>query len=199
MADVNTPINTIVNEVNGNLDNANIKSGAAIATSKLADDAGITYAKVAAGFPVQIVSSFISAAASGSTVIPHDDTIPQNNEGTEFMTLSITPKASTNLLIVEAVAMLSSDTSGRNIVAALFQDTTVDAKAVMNFNCDTALAMFPVTVSFSMTAGTTSSTTFKLRAGSGSNPATITINGRSGARFLGGVPKSWMKITEIKV
>lgn len=35
-SDYNTPINTIVNEFNGNIDNANIKTGAAIAGSKLA-------------------------------------------------------------------------------------------------------------------------------------------------------------------
>src|SRR4051812_42420252 len=46
VADVNTPITTIVTELNGNIDNANIKTGAAIATSKLADDAGITNAKI---------------------------------------------------------------------------------------------------------------------------------------------------------
>lgn len=36
VADHNTPITTIVNEINGNLDNDNIKSAAAIAGSKLA-------------------------------------------------------------------------------------------------------------------------------------------------------------------
>ena len=36
-SDYNTPLTTIVNEINGNLDNANIKSAAAIAGSKLAD------------------------------------------------------------------------------------------------------------------------------------------------------------------
>lgn len=45
-SDINGPINTIANEFNGNIDNSNIKSGAAIATSKLADDAGITNAKL---------------------------------------------------------------------------------------------------------------------------------------------------------
>lgn len=45
-SDINTPVNTIADEFNGNIDNANIKSGAAIATSKLADDAGITNAKL---------------------------------------------------------------------------------------------------------------------------------------------------------
>lgn len=46
-SDVVTPLNTIYNEFNGNIDNTNVKSGAAIATSKLADDAGITTAKIA--------------------------------------------------------------------------------------------------------------------------------------------------------
>ena len=46
-ADVGTPLTTIANEINGNLDNANIKVGAAIGTAKLADDAGITTAKIA--------------------------------------------------------------------------------------------------------------------------------------------------------
>lgn len=46
VSDYNTPITTIVNEFNGNIDNANIKSGAAIATAKLADDGGITAAKI---------------------------------------------------------------------------------------------------------------------------------------------------------
>lgn len=45
----NNPINTITNEFNGNIDNANIKVGAAIATSKLAADAGITAAMISPG------------------------------------------------------------------------------------------------------------------------------------------------------
>jgi hypothetical protein len=38
----NDPVNTITNEFNGNIDDSNIKIGAAIATAKLATDAGIT-------------------------------------------------------------------------------------------------------------------------------------------------------------
>jgi hypothetical protein len=46
-SDVASPLNTIVSEFNGNIDNANIKSGAAIATSKLASDAGIATGMIA--------------------------------------------------------------------------------------------------------------------------------------------------------
>ena len=48
VADYNTPINTIVNEINGGLDNSNIAAAAAIAGSKLAD-ASLPNAKLATG------------------------------------------------------------------------------------------------------------------------------------------------------
>lgn len=47
VSDYNTPITTIVNEINGGLNNSNIAAGAAISTSKIADDAGIGTAKLA--------------------------------------------------------------------------------------------------------------------------------------------------------
>jgi hypothetical protein len=47
VSDYNTPINTIVNEINGGLDNSNITAAAAIAGSKLADG-GISTDKYAA-------------------------------------------------------------------------------------------------------------------------------------------------------
>jgi len=45
VGDYNTPLTTLVTEFNGNIDDANIKSGAAIAGSKIAD-ASITNAKL---------------------------------------------------------------------------------------------------------------------------------------------------------
>lgn len=49
VSDYNTPLTTIVNAINGGLDNANIASGAAIATSKLAEDEGIGTSRIADG------------------------------------------------------------------------------------------------------------------------------------------------------
>ncbi len=67
VSDYNTPITTIVNEINGSLDNSNIASGAAIAGSKLADSA-ITAEKIATsaiclGF-AQRTSSFATSSTS---------------------------------------------------------------------------------------------------------------------------------------
>ncbi len=67
VADYNTPINTIVNEFNGNIDNTNIKSGAAIDGSKLADNT-VTGAKSTV-FPVSTDRQDIAANSTASD--PH--------------------------------------------------------------------------------------------------------------------------------
>lgn len=74
VADVNTPINTIVNEFNGNIDNANIKSAAAIAGSKLAD-ASIDIGTKASAWDgwVPVSDSWTYASATTITV-PSDAT-----------------------------------------------------------------------------------------------------------------------------
>lgn len=72
-ADYNTPITTIVNEINGNLDNANIDASAAISTSKLADDAGITAAKIADG---AVLPNHLLASASTLNTWVWDDWSP---------------------------------------------------------------------------------------------------------------------------
>lgn len=52
VADFNTPINAIVNEFNGNIDNSNIKTGAAIDPSKLAGGSSAMLAAWASYTPV---------------------------------------------------------------------------------------------------------------------------------------------------
>lgn len=193
-ADVNSPLNTIATEINGNLDNANIASNAAIAGSKLATD-GVGATQLATGVPVQMASVSYNAVATGTTIIPIDDTIPQNTEGTEFMTLAITPKSTTNILVIEAV-FYGAVSAGNDIVVALFQDSTAGALAAQaHYNTNNARSSLKFT--HRMVAGTTSATTFKIRAG-GDETSTITFNGGAGSRHFGDIPKSSLVITEYK-
>ena len=66
-ADYNTPITTIVNEINGNLDNSNIDASAAIAGSKLADGA-ITTAKIDDGAVTPAKLGRTVAGGIGTTI-----------------------------------------------------------------------------------------------------------------------------------
>jgi len=67
---------------------------------------------VAAGFVVQMVSTQTGALQTDTTTIPADDTIPQNTEGFEVMTLAITLKSATNKLEIDVVANVAHPDAG---------------------------------------------------------------------------------------
>ncbi len=139
-----------------------------------------------------------SAVATTTTLIPNDDTIPQITEGGEFMTQAITPLSATNLLVIEVQALLSSTSNSQWFALAIFQDSTANALAVGGSFEVTGTAPILMTAGHSMAAGTTSSTTFRVRAG-GNLAGTTTFNGTSGASRWGATTKSFIRVTEYKV
>lgn len=146
---------------------------------------------------VQIRQTQTGAVNTGVTALPLDDSIPQNTEGDEYMTLTIVPTSATNVLLIDVV-WLGAHTTNAQVGAALFQDATAGALAGGWGGKDSGTST-PAEVVFShkMVAGTTSVTTFKVRAG-GLVGATTTFNGFGGARRFGGVAASSITITEIK-
>ena len=80
------------------------------------------------GKVVQVVNTETGAVATGTTVIPFDDTIPQSTEGTQFMSLAITPTNSSHKLKIEVV-LFATVTATPWIIAALFQDSGANAIA----------------------------------------------------------------------
>lgn len=141
---------------------------------------------------LQTVFSYTGAVATGTNSIPIDNTIPQNTEGTEYMTLSITPLSSSNLLKITAIFYFSAGSSSAS-VGALFQDSTANALASGPVLFGPVNTMRHGYFTHSMVAGTTSSTTFKIRIGGG---GTVSFNGSGGSRVFGGVSNSGMIIRE---
>lgn len=154
------------------------------------------YAPPPVGSVVQVVSTNFGAVATGTTLIPFDDTIPQITEGVEYMTQAITPKSTTNILQITTVAMLNSTTTDF-LTAALFQDSTANALAANSNWIPIAGGALIMVLTHTMTAGTVSSTTFRLRAGTNS-AATVTFNGQNSARRFGGITVSNISIIETK-
>ena len=145
-----------------------------------------------AGKIIQVVNVQTGAVATGTTALPFDDTIPQNTEGDEFMTLAITPTRATSKLRINVVFMGATSATA-TLACALFQDTTADAIAV---SIQLPSSNWSATSAFShtMTSGTVSATTFKLRVGSTSG--TLTFNGSGASRKFGGTLASSITITE---
>lgn len=143
----------------------------------------------------QVVNTETGTVATGSTIVPDDNTIPQNTEGDQYMTLAITPTNSSSTLLIDVVWIGAASTAGVETVA-LFQDTTANALAAAQMDITTAANMRTVAFRHKMTAGTTSATTFKVRAGLNGS-ATTTFNGSAGSQTLGGVMASSITITEV--
>lgn len=145
---------------------------------------------------VQAVVTQTGAATTGTTVMPYNDSIPQNTQWDEYMTLAITPTSTINKLIISSDCCISSSSS-TTLCAALFQDSTASALSSKVW-WGSATTVVNMSITHEMRAATTSSTTFKIRAGGGWAAAT-TFNGASWARLHGWVLNSFIKITEIMV
>jgi hypothetical protein len=147
------------------------------------------------GTILQVVNYQTGAVATGTTQIPSDDTIPQNTEGDEYMTLAITPKSATSKLKIDVLWFGECSAAG-TLTMALFQDSTANALAATAIRINASAYRNTFTLVHYMTSGTTSSTTFKIRCGLNA-AATTTFNGATGARLYGGVIPSSITIMEI--
>jgi hypothetical protein len=153
------------------------------------------------GTVVQRLLTTSSAKVTGATAIPSDDTIPQNTEGTEMMTASITPQSSANLLIVAHVGYYTMNSTASAGTLALFKDSGADAIAAVGWGPGGVVnAGFTVPLFYQQQAGGTSAITYKLRAGNGAG-TNVTLNGAASTdtRLYGGVAGSALALTEVFV
>lgn len=163
----------------------------------------------ASGNTIQQVRTMVTSMieTSGSFGLNYsNDTIPQQTDGTEIMTLSITPTNVNSVLLIEAIVQCGGDGHPASLAVALFQDSTLNALATtlstQNSGAGNSLG-YSIPLRYFMTAGTTSSTTFKIRAALVTGgPGNTTVNGRFNGgtglpqRIMGGTSMTMMTITE---
>jgi hypothetical protein len=155
----------------------------------------LAWAAAGAGALVQEKGTQTGAVATGTTTMPGDDTIPQNTEGTQFLTVSITPTSATNMLVIE-VSIMFAASAVVHVQAALFQDSVANALAAKTQKALASGDMMGIEFKHRMVAGTISAIDFKVRMG-GSAASTITLNGFGGGRIFGGVAASSIIVREV--
>lgn len=147
---------------------------------------------------VQEVTATTAARVTCSTTIPLDDTIPQNTEGVEVLTVSITPTNASNTLEIEAVIMGYGTPASTVPCGALFIDSTANAiAAAVLAGVSGDVSYFSGTILHRQSAGSTSAQTFKLRVGGGGG-GTVYVNGNNSNRIFGGVGSTWLKVRELR-
>jgi len=145
---------------------------------------------------VQVQYAVVNAVVTGNTAFPLDDTIPQNTEGTEFITCAITPKSASNILWIVASILPTYYEAANAGGVALFQDTAADALAAVSVSYGVSNSMHASSFTYKMVAGTTSETTFKVRGGTTSGAYGINTQYGGTTRIFGGVASTTLTIFE---
>ena len=171
-------------------------NGSALSTGKLA----------------QVVTGTYATTNSISGAVAYDNSIPQNSEGEEILTLAITPTAASSTLYITcevptlvSVPANASPSTGAAI-ASLFVDTTANALAAQ-VGCrvsglsstDTLAAENAIVFTHAVSAASTSARTYKIRVGvmtvvAGGATVSVTVNPTA---TLGGVRLARMTIMEV--
>jgi hypothetical protein len=144
---------------------------------------------------VQSVIGTYATNAALSTVVPLDDTIPQNTEGTEIISVNITPRSPYSKLRCTFVGQAAGSVTGIFMVAAIFKNS--DADAIHAIPVAAPTNNYPVTLHgiVEFTPSSVAQQTIAVRAGPSSN--SMRFNGNTAARFYGGAAKATLLVEEI--
>lgn len=175
-------------------------------------DATIALLATAGSTPAEVIRSLLPAGsvigstyaeqaayvAVTATTVSDDDNAPQNTQGTEIITASITPSSATSKIRIRADMQVdSADTYA--MVGAVYKNTDAPALAAKRIqttggstdSCEMALV-------YEDSPATTSAITYKIRLGR-SGGGNAGVNGVNGSRKLGGAMRATLVLEEIKV
>ena len=152
------------------------------------------------GKVLQVVKSTTASVITCGTNIPFDDTIPQNTEGNEVLTATITPSSATSNLYIKFFCSGNQSGSGGNgVMAALFVDSTANAFSVFGVPNQGANWQTTISLAASVASSSTTARTYKVRVGS-SGGITFYVNGNNvGTRVFGGASVAMLEIWEVEV
>lgn len=148
------------------------------------------------GAVLQTVNVRTAARSDLTVVIPQDDTVPQNTEGTEVMSASITPSSAANKILVRV--QVQGTASDSLSVAALFRDngaSAITAAHQFGFNG----YAYGISFEYMDAPSTTSETVYRVRVGPSPSGTMYLNKFSSGALVFGaGTVISNITLQEIK-
>lgn len=137
-----------------------------------------------------------TSGAEISATIPDDDTIPQNTEGTEILSASITPKSVTNRIRVRFQCFVGY-INDKVATAAAFINSNTDAarSAGVYFTNNDEVKM--LCLEFEYVPGTETAQTIAIRVGKDTAATNMRLNGYQSGRLYGGTAAATLIVEEI--
>jgi hypothetical protein len=142
---------------------------------------------------VQTKQASTAASISTSDNIPFDTSIPQNSEGLNIFSVSITPRNASSIIEIHGLLYANAVSgAGNEVVAALFLDNAANAIfAASAEEASNGIVVLPIY--FEHTASTTSEHVYALRYGADAGSARLNT---AAGNNLGGVMRSWLRVKE---
>lgn len=131
-----------------------------------------------------------------STIIPVDDTVPQNTEGAEILSITHAASAAGNLIRLRFSGVPTASAASV-IAAAMFKSGSSDAISATMTEVSVAGVRAQMCMESEVTAATTSSQTYSVRVGPGSGGINVRFNGTNTERRFGGSMKATLILEEI--
>lgn len=148
------------------------------------------------GSIVQTVFASSTVYGASSATIPLNNTIPQATQGTQILTASITPKASSHKVLIEVTVHIAPAVT-QSAVAALFRGAAANALAAgVAGGINDTNGVTSITFHFVDSPASESAQTYNIRVGAGSG--NIYINGIAAGQRYGGALACQITLKEIK-
>lgn len=139
-----------------------------------------------------------TANADIATVIPSDDTIPQVTEGTQILSVTITPKKTTNKIRIRFQCETSLSIAPGSAICALFANGGANAIAANLVSHTAAAFALPLSMEIEITPASATAQTYTVRVGPNA-ASNLRLNGTSATRVFGGVMRATLIAEEIPV
>jgi len=125
--------------------------------------------------------------------IPIDDTIPQNTEGDEILSASITTHSASSKVRIHISLFGALGTAGAWWSTGIFRDA--EANAINAFTGNRNMELQSISYSFEDSPGAAGTFTYKVRVGA--NTGNVYLNGTSSGRFFGGSARCTLILEEV--
>jgi hypothetical protein len=132
------------------------------------------------------------ATVSGTTIMPLDDTTPQNTERHQVMTVNFTPKRADSKLKISVNTYVSHGSKAASMGVALFRDTTVDAIGAGLVSLSASGYVGNIKLDVIVPSNSTALTTFNVRIGA-SVAGTTSLN----TNTFGNTSNSYIEVSEL--
>lgn len=136
-----------------------------------------------------------------TATIPADNTIPQNTEGTQILSASITPQSTTSTIRVTFSGFGAGGSNLIELVSAMFVGAAANAVIAASSSggdggtLSSADRPVPLSLVYEFTSGTLSPLNVNIRVGASSG--NMAMNGVPGAQRFGGVSQASILLEEI--